>query len=92
MIDWTAVAEDAKLTTQTIRSMLDHHGIGYWLENAPIRKQEDKGGCYIFTRCFGVEILAHGEAIYALENERPDGLDGRPFHEPFVQAWSWRDH
>lgn len=91
MIEWYEVGEGAKLTTQTIRAALDHHGIGYWLENAPIRKEgELRGGAYIFTRFFGIEVQINGEAIYALDDERPPGMEDRPFDETFVKVYRER--
>jgi hypothetical protein len=75
-IDWLAVADGAKHTTQTIRALLDHNDIEYQLRNA------DEGAVVIVTRKFAVEVNGTGTATYADEGEH--WYETEPPHMPFV--------
>lgn len=77
-INWLDVADGAKATTQTIRSLLDYQGVEYKMENAP------NGGVYLWTTRFGLEVDHRGEATYA-----PGELLPRTFtaDEPFVKVF-----
>lgn len=74
-MNWYRVADSAKLTTQTIRSLLDYHDVPYCLSNGP------GGGVILSTTRFVVEITAEGEALYGSQDERPAAFDRHP---PFV--------
>jgi len=69
-MNWHIVDDGAKQTTQTIRHMLDCHGIDYQLTNAP------DGGVNVLTLYFGCEVDRHGIATYASDDARFDPRQG----------------
>lgn len=80
---WRDVDDRAKGTIQTIRALLDYHGIGYWMSST------DKAGVYLYTRMFAVEIERDGTVCYGPpRDERPKDLESHPLHEPFVCVFS----